>query len=216
MKKVLLIVLVVLLLGGGAAYLLTKDDKNDQTPTNTESQPTTDTSSEPTASFSPLSTEGKDFVATVTTTTKTGTSTAKFEQDGTKTRYTISTSNTNSQFIYTKDTYYVCGSGQCYKYTAKQSNSSGVDVKNYQYSGSELSSFKNSAAYKGKQSCPAGTCDVWSVTAGGITSTLYLDDQQRISQVESSQAGTTTKITYEYKDVTISLPTNAKSPTTSF
>ncbi len=214
MKKLLIAVVVIAILGGGA-YFATKGDKDtNQNQANTQTPATNQPSGS--SNFSPVSTEGLDFVATVTTTTKAGTSTAKLEQDGSKTRYTIETSGQTSQFIYTKDTYYSCSGGQCFKYPISQSSSSGVDVKSYQYDKTQLDNLKKTAAYQGKKDCPAGTCDVWSVTIAGATSTLYLDSNtQRISQVETAIGANKTKIAYEYKNVSVTVPANAKTfPTT--
>ena len=216
MKKLIIIGAAVLLLGGGAAYLLTKGDDEPSNQNQTNTQTDTGSQSSTSGDFSPVSTQGLDFVATVTTTTKTGTSTAKFEQDGDKTRYTISANDVQSQFIYTKDAYYTCNGDQCFKYASSQSSNNGVNTEDYQYSASQLADFKNSATYQGKKDCPAGTCDVWSVTFTGSTSTIYIDTQtKRISQTESTIAGNSTKLTYDYQDVTVNIPTNARTfPTT--
>ena len=217
MKKILIGIAILLLLGGGAYFLTKGDDDANQAETQTNTQTSTDNQSSSGSNFSPVSTEGQDFVATITTSSTAGTSTAKFEQDGSKTRYTLSSNGQESQFVYTKDFYYSCSSGTCYKFPISQSSSSGVDAKSYSYTQEQLASYKNSATSKGRQDCPGGgTCEVWSVGTTTASTTLYIDvNNQRIRQVESTIGGATSKITYEYKDVTIAIPANAKSlPTT--
>lgn len=209
-KPVLIGIIIAFLLGGGtAAYLLSRDGKKDKTQTDSQ------TSNNQTAGgndFAPVSTKGLDFSATLTMSGSQGTSSARLEQDGDKTRYVSTQDGQETQIIYTPDAYYSCTGGQCFKFALSQSSNIGVDVSAYEYDASEIANFRNTAAYKGKQDCPAGSCDVWSVTVGAGTSTLYVDAKtKRISQVESTQDGTTTKIVYDYKDVTIDIPENAQT-----
>ena len=115
------------------------------------------------------------------------------------------------EIIYTSDAYYSCQGDNCVKFPISQSGDSGFDPSAYTYDESKLSSYAN-PAYKGQQSCPSGTCDVWEVSAGGVTSTLYVDSSsKRITQVESTVGGKTSKIVYEYKDVSITVPANAQT-----
>lgn len=202
---------VVVALAGGGAYLLTKDDNGDKSSESTSQTANNQTGSE--GNFSPVSTEGLEFKATLTT-TKDGTNTvATIEQDDQKNiRYTATQGGQQVEIIYTKDAYYMCTAGNCIKYPISQQGSAGFDPGTYTYDASKLEGYKNNSAYKGQKSCPAGTCDVWSVTAGGYTSTIYVDTKtKRISQVESTVNGATTKIVYEYTDVTITVPTNAQT-----
>ena len=115
------------------------------------------------------------------------------------------------EIIYTSDAYYACQGDNCVKYPISQSSNSGFDPSAYTYDQAKLASY-TSPANKGQQSCPSGTCDVWEVSAGGYSSKLYIDsDTKRITQVESTVAGKTSKIVYEYKDVSITVPANAQT-----
>jgi len=208
-KRIVIGVIIAFLIGGGAVYFLTKSDKKDNSETKANSNSSQSSSG---SDFAPVSTKGLDFTATITSTGASGESTAKIEQDGDKTRYVATADGQETQVIYTSDAYYTCTNGQCYKFAKTQSANSGVDVGSYEYDESEIANFRNTAAYKGKQDCPAGTCDVWSVTTAEETSTLYIDSKtKRISQVEGTNAGVTSKIVYDYKDVTIDVPQNAQT-----
>lgn len=197
---------VALLAGGGAAYMLTKDDaaKTSQISSQNSNQQ---------ADFSPQSTEGLEFKATITT-TKDGASTQSIieRDDKNNTRYVANVGGQQMEIIYTADAYYSCQGGSCVKFPSAQSSNSGFDPNAYTYDRSELEGYRSGSTYKGRQSCPAGTCDVWSVIAGGTTSTIFIDTKtKRISQVEGSQGGSTSKIVYEYTDVTINVPANAQT-----
>lgn len=200
------VVAAVIIAGGAGAYTLTKDNK-DKAPRpasqNTNSQ----------SSFAAQPTEGLEFKATITTTSGNTSTQATIERDDkNNTRYVTGQVGQQMEIIYTSDAYYSCQGGNCTKFPISQSGNSGFDPSAYTYDQSKLSGYRNNSSYKGKQSCPAGTCDVWSVSVGGATSTIYVDtDTKRISQVEGSQGGGTSKIVYEYTDVTINIPANAQA-----
>lgn len=204
------VVIAVIIIGGAAAYTLTKEDKTQ--PSQNSTQNANDQ-----ASFAPQPTEGLEFKATITTSGAGAATQATIERDDkNNTRYVATTGGQQMEIIYTSDAYYSCQAGSCVKSPISQSGNSGFDPSAYTYDQNELAGYKNSSSYKGQQNCPAGTCDVWSVNAGGITSTIYVDtDTKRISQVENSINNATSKIVYEYTDVTINIPANARTmPTT--
>lgn len=197
----------VLLVGGGAAYMLTKDDDSPSQKSSTSQNPQTDNS------FDPRSTEGLEFKATITTTKDGSSIQSTLEHDDkSHTRYVSNLGGQQTEIIYTADAYYSCQGGSCVKFSISQVANTGFDPGTYTYDQNELASYRNGASYKGRQSCPAGTCDVWSVSAGGMTSTIFIDTKtKRISQVEGSTGGATSKIVYEYTDVTINVPANAQT-----
>ena len=201
------IIAAVVVMGGGAAYMLTKDDDSDSQ--QQSSQNSTDTGNN---TFGPASTEGLEFTATISVD---GTQSAMLEHDDQgNTRYIATSGGQQIEIIYTSDAYYSCQGDNCVKFPISQSSNSGFNPGDYTYDETKLSGYAN-PAYKGQQSCPSGTCDVWEVSAGGVTSTLYVDSNtKRIAQVESTVGGKTSKIVYEYKDVTITVPANAQTITT--
>jgi hypothetical protein len=202
-----LVVAAVVVVGGGAAYMLTQDDDSDN-----QQQLSQDSSGADNSAFNPASTEGLEFSATITVE---GAPTATFEHDdqGT-TRYVTTTGGQEMEIIYTSDAYYSCQDDNCIKFPISQLGNSGFNPGDYTYDEDRLGSFA-SPAYKGQQSCESGTCDVWEVSTGGVTSTLYVDSNtKRITKVQGTVAGKTSTIVYDYKDVTINIPQNAQTITT--
>lgn len=210
-KKLLIVIFVVLLVGGVAAWQLTKKDSNTKTNANTSSNTSQNTSG--TNDFSPLATSGSSFAATITTTAGGNSSSAKMEFDK-KTgavRYTSSAAGQNLVMIYTKDAYYICQTPDtCIKYTLGGTNTPSFDPSSYEYTDDKLAGYRSGANYQGKQDCAAGTCDVWKVSTGSYESSIFVDTKtKRISQVEATTAAGSSKIVYEYQDVSVIVPTNA-------
>lgn len=203
-RSVIIGAIVIMMLGGGAAtYVLTKDDdKNKEGSSQTSSGSNNNT-------FNPASTENLEFAATITAE---GAPQATMEHDDKgNTRYVTAQGGQQMEIIYTSDAYYSCQGGSCVKFPITQSGNTGFDPSAYTYDEAKLAGYGN-PSHKGRQSCPSGTCDVWEVSAGGVTSTLYVDsDTKRITQVEGTVAGKTSKIVYEYKDITITVPANAQT-----
>lgn len=200
---------LLIAVGGGAAYFVITADEDDSNSQNT-SQSTDNQSSE--NQFAPASTEGLEFKATITTTGggTAGTSTIEHDDQG-NTRYTASRSGQQTEIIYTMDAYYMCTADNCIKYPISQSSNSGFNPSDYTYDESKISGYRSGSTYQGQQSCPGGTCDVWSVSSGGVSSTIFIDaDSKRIVQVEGSVGGVTSRTVYEYVDVTISIPEDAQ------
>ncbi len=211
MKKFLPVIIVLLILiGGGAAVLLTKDDSKNNNATSANNNNQTKT----TGVFDALATTGTSFIATITSTNngKSVESKMEYDQKNDAVRYTTAVGGSEASYIFINDAYYICQSAsKCFKYPASQGNSSGFDRKAYEYSNEELAGFKNTSVDGGEGACPAGTCHIWKVANGGYESSVYIDTKtKRISQVESTSAAGTSKITYEYKDVTVTAPKNAQ------
>lgn len=209
-KRLLIGAIVVLLVGGGAAaYFVTKDDDT-STPATSQignNQPTAN------PAFNAASTEGLEFKATISTAIGGQATESTIEQDDKgNTRYVASAGGRQMEIIYTSDAYYSCQGNNCVKFPVSQSSNSGFNPSDYTYDQSKLAGYVSGAAYKGQKSCPSGTCDVWSINTGGSTSTFYIDSTtKRITQVESTIAGSSTKIVYDYANVTITVPANAQT-----
>ena len=118
---------------------------------------------------------------------------------------------------YTKDAYYLCsGNSQCLKYPISASSGSGFDPSSYQFDSSRIDSLKSSSKYKGQETCPGksgSTCDVWTASSanGGVISTIYVDSStKRVARVISVAGTTSSDVTYDYKNATVVVPTNAQ------
>ena len=202
------VVVAAVLVAGGAAYMLTRDEDSDN-----QQQSSQDSTNSGSSAFSPASTEGLEFTATISVD---GSETATLEHDDqNNSRYVTTIGGQQTEIIYTSDAYYTCQSGgNCIKFPLSQSSNSGFNPSDYTYDENKLSSYA-SPAYKGQGSCESGTCDVWEVSAGGVTSTLYVDtNTKRITKVQGTVNGKTSTIVYDYKDVTITVPANAQTITT--
>lgn len=213
-SRVIIVAVVLLLIVGVVAYVVSrKEDKPKTTTSSKTSTPKTTNSS-----FAPVSTTGLPLSATITTPLDGGTtSTTTLISDGKGTmQFTADQGGQQVETTYTSDALYVCTGGQCIKYNTSQSDTSGFNPNSYIYTAAELATYQSTASYKGKKSCPAGTCDVWSVGSGGASSTIFIDTKTKyISQVESTVGGKKSTVTYEYKPVNITIPTNFQSITST-
>jgi hypothetical protein len=209
-KKSASIIILLLLIVGVAAWQLTKKSPNNAVTT-------TPPSSAPTSSsnanvFNPLATSGSSYQATITTTAAgtTSNATMAFDKNTGNVQYTGSAGGQNISIVYTKDAYYLCQTATtCIKYATGQGAAS-FNPASYEYTDAQLAGYRAGASYHGKQSCPAGTCDVWQVTNAGYTSSLFVDTKtKRISQVQATTAASTSKIVYSYQNVSVTVPANA-------
>ncbi len=214
MKKVIIAVIIVLLLAGGGFLLLKHNKKSNNSANSTNDSQTSSNSSSNSTSpgFDALSNTGVSYAATITSSAngKTTTSNMEFDKSNGAIRYSV---GKDTVVIYTKDAYYMCqGSAKCFKYPLKGSSAAGFDPSAYQYSANKLAGLKSSSTDKGTQSCPAGTCHVWGITSGSYSSEVFVDtNTKRISQVVGTTAVGTSKIVYDYKEVSITIPTNTQS-----
>jgi hypothetical protein len=211
-KKVLIIVGVVVLVvaSAGAYLLLTNNEATEET-----TQSTSEETSTVENAFSPVSTEGQSFVATINTTLdgEVNEATLSFDGEG-KSEYVATANGQTQRFVYTPDAYYSCNDTQgCFKFNLSDSAGPTVDPEEYQFKEEKAQDFNETANYEGQKSCDVGTCDVWvsnSFENQGKT-TIYLDARdKKIVKIESTVDGTTSTITYDYKDVTIEVPTDAE------
>ncbi len=212
MKKVLIIgAVIVLVLGVAAGGYFLFFNGEESTTTNTSSQ-TENTAS--TNEFSLALTQNVPMVATISTTQDGEKNTFVMSFDGKgNSEYEVEQNGEQVRFISTKTDYYMCNTQGCFKYANTQEQTGTSNPDEYEYDQTEIDAFKANSTYKGQQSCGSGTCDVWEVAnfSGGGTATLYIDStSKRIMKIESAFNGSTTTITYDYKDVTIEVPADAQ------
>lgn len=203
-------VLLLLLIVGVAAWLLTKNS-SDKSSTLTPAS-TSPATAKTANAFNPLATSGSSYQATITTTAAGTTSTATMAFDKTtgNVQYTSTAGGQTISIVYTKDAYYLCQTPtSCIKYATGQGTAS-FNPASYEYTDAQLAGYRAGASFHGKQSCPAGTCDVWQVTNAGYTSSLFVDTKtKRISQVQATTAAGTSKVVYNYQNVSVTVPANA-------
>lgn len=216
-KKLAILVIVVIAATGVIGYVgLRSKDNAKNAVTGTSNKPNSEKSTGNV--FDALGTNGMSYVATITTTSGDKSVAGVMESDA-KTgaiRYTATTNGKEVQMIYTKDAYYICQTvDKCYKYPLGQG--SAFDPKNYSYDASKIAEIKNSVKSLGTSNCPTGTCSVWQTTSGNYQGKVYIDAKtKRIVQAENTTSTGTSKIVYDYKDVSVTAPANAQElPTMS-
>lgn len=158
------------------------------------------------------SVEGEPFVVTFTSNVdgEVYTLTAMYDGEG-NSESTIMADGREVRTITTPDAVYTCTEGQCYKMSINSQDiigeEFGIDVSDVEYNNETFDAYRETASYIGRQPCPAGTCDVWEFVYDqlGEQTTLYIDvATRRISEIRTAD----TSIVYEYKPVTINIPTD--------
>lgn len=210
MNKLIPIIVGAVVVVGGAAAIITTSKKDSSSDTNTSN-----TQSDQSSIFDAQPTAGASFSATMTITDSKGVQTMdglmEFDAKSELSKFTGKIADQTMTMIYSKDAYYMCQSeSECFKYSTAQSSSSGFNPNNFQYDSTKLSGYKTGAKFVGTESCPSGTCSVWTVDSATNTK-MYIDKKtKRVSQFMSSTAEGSTKVVYNYKDVSITIPQNVK------
>ncbi len=211
----LIILIAILLVGGLAAVYVAHKNKKDKEAAST-STPSSQSTASTTPAFEPAVNSNQPYAATITTTVNGTPSKTTMISDGQGNySYAYSVKGQNVTAIYTPTAYYVCNTATtCVKYPASKSSASGFDPTTFQYDTTKLENYKKSANYKGQQACPVGggTCDVWEITStsGGATTKLFVNTQtKKIARATYAVGSTQYNTDYEYKNVHITVPTNA-------
>jgi len=212
-KLILGIVIAAVLIGGGIGFVIVsnEDGESDQSnQTNTTQQSADGTT------FNPVATDGLEFAATLTTTTPENvsvTATIQYDTSSKAWQYTATNDGETLEAIYTADAYYI-KSGETWLKLPLSQGAQTFNPDQYDYSGSTLSDLQAKVASQGTAACPAGTCHVWKVEGyeGNSAVTIYVDTAtNRISQVVAESAAGTSTIVYDYKDVTVTIPTEVST-----
>lgn len=203
------VVALLLLAGVGAGiYLMQNDDEKQNNTETSQTGQEQESNNGEAPTLANFANSDKPFVATIKGETDGNSFNTVIEYDGQGNGYfTTEYEGETTEFYFTGDSYITCRDGQCFK-TPKTSESS-VNVDDYSYSQEDFDKFKNDATYEGRQSCPAGTCDVWLVSTTDQTTRIFINPETNlISQVVGDIDGNSVTVTYEFKDVTITLPEN--------
>lgn len=216
MNKKLLIGLVVVVVGAGGAAFFAMNQNDDNTSTTQTSQSNEDATettkendSQPT--FNPQITGNKSFVATIE-----GTSEGEQAIEGTiesdgqgNLRFVGTTVGESAEYYILADgRYIICQEGACF---STSSETSGFSVDDYNVTDDDVAEFRETASYIGREDCPAGSCDVWQVTDEGVETKIYISTKDSlVSQVTGTDEGDTFKVVYEYKEVTITPPSDVQ------
>ncbi len=221
-KTKLGIIIIVVVAGGLATWSLTKKDTKQQDnavqTTQTANSETTAEQSSETPSFDPKATKDRAFVATLEGTSSNNVVlTGTIESDGKGTVHFSGTQAGDSVEYYldASQAFIFCQEGKCYRYGANQS---GLNIGDYEVSDEDIAKYKESATYVGTESCTTGTCEVWQYKDEEQTDTkIYINKNTKlVSEVVGTKDGDTFKVVYEFKDVTVTLPTDVQEITGSF
>lgn len=210
MKKILVILSVVILVlgvAGGVYWFVLRDDSSDSQANS--SQQSTELEN---VEFKPVTTDGLALEATVTTDDNGKKTVAVMKYDGKgNSEYEAGEGDEKTRIITTKEAFYTCNTAQgCFKYKIANGEGTNINPEDFDYSSEDAEKDKASITKEGQASCPAGTCDVWvSKDSTDNTETrIYIDTATgRISKVESKKGTYQTTIAYQYKDVTVEVPT---------
>jgi hypothetical protein len=165
--------------------------------------------------FNVASTLGESFTASMTGTTEDKTYSATIEYDGMGNGHYVGQFDEGSYELYILgERYVICSENQCIE-TPNFSDASPIDATAFEFSEEDLNSYRDSALYKGTETCPDGTCDVWEISIEEYSGKLYVTEDGRISKATGAAAGGTFEIVYTYEEVTITPPENIQTiPTT--
>lgn len=210
-KKILIpaaVVAVLVVIGGVLWFARDTNNSTMQTST-TDTTQTQDSNAAP--SFSPVATTDVSYEATLTANKDGKTFTATLKSDGKgNSEFEATQSGQEFKIVLTKDAFYSCNGGTCYKLDNRAA--AAFDPANYQYTTDDINNLKNNATYKGTAACGSATCDVWQVTKDNTDGTVYIDQAtKRIVKAEGVYDGDKGMLTFEYKPVTITVPKNAQT-----
>lgn len=198
---VVIVAIVAVIAVGVGIFIFTGSNKNDDSTTSN-----TDSSNKPT--FEPKSTEGVPYVAKLSGAAGDSAIAATIEYDGKGNSHYVGTAPEASEMYKIGDEYIMCTNATCMAMsTASNPAGSGQST----YSHKDITSWKKSAVYKGKQDCPAGSCDAWQVTQDSYTGTIFVASNGRVSRTIWKSDKTNMTIDLEYKDVTINRPENVQT-----
>jgi len=217
-NKAIGILVALLVIGAGTfAYFAAQDTPDNNEESSNSQNQSASNGQEALATFDPVLAEGVSYVATISGTSEGQPVQGTIESDGQgNSKFSFSQGEESGDLYLTSEATYSCSKNEgCVKFDRTNGNTNGFDEalnpSRFDYSEEDFKSFKDQATYEGRQSCPAGTCDTWTVVdEQGYESKIYLDDSNRVSQVEGKDETSNITLTYEYRDVTITPPANAQ------
>ncbi len=200
------IIVVVLAIAGAGYFVYQNNNETEDTASTSNQAPEND------IVFDPIASQDLSFAATISGTQEGELFQATMESDGEGNfQMTSMFDGQETRIITTKDAYYTCTGDDCIKMPQSQNTANDYNIDSYVYTDEDIESYQENARYEGRGECPAGTCDIWVVTEAEGTSKIYIDSSsRRISQIETEADGESSKIVFEYKDVTIQVPVNAR------
>ncbi len=215
-NKIVLLILGLILVGGGVTYILTSKETS-SSPTNETPKSETASTESSTPVFGPTGTTGKSFIATIEGKSSDATViTGTIESDGKgQVHFSGTQGGDNAEYYLDSNQAFIfCQNGSCFRYAVNQS---GLNVGDYELTDEDIAKYRDIAEYEGTIACDAGMCEVWKYNDEGADTKIFIDKETKlVSQVVGVKDGDTFTITYAYKDVTITIPSNVQEITGSF
>ncbi len=198
-KTIAIVVAVIALLAiVGIVVAINMNNNKDGGANNQANQTSND--ADPAKEFNPQALDSLSYVSTTTTTVAGQTVESTTESDGKGTLKTSSSySGTTTDSYVMGSTVVTCVNGECSKTTVDTSSAESAALAQ------DASQYKDSATHSGTEACGSETCQVWKATGPAGEVTYYINGQNRIAKI--SMSGTGAVVTYEYKDVSITVPT---------
>jgi hypothetical protein len=211
--KLIGIILAVLVVGGGAgAFIMSRDSDDSKSSSNNSNTTKEETKTESaTPTFSPKATKNQSFSATLEGTSEGDALTGTIESDGKGIiHFTGTQAGETAEYYVTSDGSFIfCQGTQCFKSSASENS---VSPDDYEVTDEDIAKYQSKATFLGSESCPSGTCNVWQYTDDeNVKTKIYIDkDTDYVSQVVGEDGTDTFKIVYNFKDVSITVPTDVQ------
>lgn len=204
MKKksiaIIVAIIAVLAIVGVVVAINMNNNKDGDTNNTSQTNQASNNAADPAKEFNPKSPDSLSYVSTSKTTVSGQTVESTTENDGKGTAKTSSSyGGMTTESYVTGDTVITCVNGECTKTAVDPADKEAAAFAQ------NASQYKDSATNAGTEACPAGTCQVWKATGEAGDVTYYIDSENRISKIVLAQTGSET--TFDYKDVTITVPT---------
>lgn len=210
MSRARALIAALMLLGLAGLGYWVMQQRNDSSSTPTTQVPRGSTG--PIFNLSPNTKQ--DYIARFSAQTATRTINGEMEHDESgATRLTMSNDDGKVATTYTIDGETIlCSDGRCL--SVGPSSTSALPESQYSFDAAAAERFRQSSTYKGRQDCPAGSCEAWEVDMGNGDSGVFLMDKDGLlSRMTSKTSSGTFEINFQYKDVEISRPENTQTLT---
>lgn len=169
----------------------------------------TNTNSGEVANFNLQPTNNKDYTGNFSATSATKTISGSFDHDSSgniKMRVSDDNGETAETYLLDSEIVSCSNDGKCIALPAQPSGS--IERTQHEFDEAAVKEFKQNAVYKGKQPCPAGTCDVWDVKSTRGEATLFIDSNGLLSKIVSKNDSGTFEVNVIYKNVEVVRPAN--------
>lgn len=199
-KTIIAIIVAVVAVLAIAGIIYAMSMNNSKTSDSVNGTSETSSNVDPAKEFNPEPLSTLAYVSTTSTTVAGQTVESTTESDGKGTTKTSSSfGGTTTESYVTGTTVITCVNGECTKTQAEAAS------EEMTATAQDASQYKSTATHTGEEACGSETCQVWKATGPAGEVMYYVNGENRIAKISMSGTGATT--TYEYKSVSITVPT---------